>query len=184
MVMAASAACNLKVMDCPVRGGQIRPNAGDNQAPLGRTPIEKLQRLRRQGVRLVTRSPDQEKVMPRASVLVALSVMAVVSLAACQTDGAPAPGGHHPPPGPPPPTVGKMCGGIAAIPCGAGQYCRIDAPMYPDKSGVCTVRPQVCPMIYKPVCGMNGKTYGNACQAASDGASVDHAGPCAPAEVR
>ncbi|WP_371400269.1 hypothetical protein [Priestia megaterium] len=32
--------------------------------------------------------------------------------------------------------------------------------------------------MYQPVCGCDGKTYGNACQAAGAGVSVASAGAC------
>ena len=115
--------------------------------------------------------------MPRPTVLIALMAIGIVSLAACQTDGAPRPGGPHPP-STPPPTAGRMCGGIAAIRCDTGQYCKVEGPMFPDKSGVCTVQPRFCAKIYKPVCGMNGANYANACEAAAAGASVEHEGAC------
>lgn len=36
----------------------------------------------------------------------------------------------------------------------------------------------VCTMIYDPVCGCNGKTYGNVCMAGCAGIRVIKDGPC------
>ncbi len=44
--------------------------------------------------------------------------------------------------------------------------------------GICRVRPQVCPLIWDPVCGCDGQTYGNACEAASHGINVGRRGIC------
>jgi hypothetical protein len=38
--------------------------------------------------------------------------------------------------------------------------------------------PVACPMIFAPVCGVNGLTYDNSCIAAAEGWLVDHQGPC------
>jgi hypothetical protein len=43
---------------------------------------------------------------------------------------------------------------------------------------VCARRPEACIQIFDPVCGCDGRTYGNACTASSAGVSVDFDGPC------
>lgn len=50
-------------------------------------------------------------------------------------------------------------------------------------SGVCERRPERCPLIYDPVCGCNGRTYGNACFAHRAGTSVLATGRCEPEEA-
>ncbi|HHI88662.1 MAG TPA: serine protease, partial [Hellea balneolensis] len=91
-----------------------------------------------------------------------------------------------PPPGFPPPQStpvpgGKMCGGLAGLRCGAGEYCHYRPEAQcgaADQTGVCRPRPQICTREYVPVCGCDGRTYGNACTANGNGTSVLHAGPC------
>lgn len=52
----------------------------------------------------------------------------------------------------------------------AGEGCR--------GAGRCERRPGACPAVYDPVCGCDGLTYGNACNAASAGMRVQHEGAC------
>lgn len=47
-----------------------------------------------------------------------------------------------------------------------------------DVPGVCTVKPEVCPLIFRPVCGCDAKTYGNSCEAWYSGVSIDYEGAC------
>ena len=49
---------------------------------------------------------------------------------------------------------------------------------YCDSGGVCTDRPDACPEYYSPVCGCDGNTYSNCCDAESAGINVLHVGEC------
>ena len=56
--------------------------------------------------------------------------------------------------------------------CGNDEFCNTTPQCPgPNVAGVCTVKPQLCTMDYRPVTGCNGKEYSNACAAASDGQS-------------
>ncbi|HEY8078896.1 MAG TPA: hypothetical protein VIF62_32415 [Labilithrix sp.] len=76
---------------------------------------------------------------------------------------------------------GQMCGTRGAPPCPAGTFCDYKAGDdcgASDKPGHCTGTPAACPQIEMPVCGCDGKTYGNGCKAASAGYGVKKNGPC------
>lgn len=79
-----------------------------------------------------------------------------------------------------PEPTGDLCGGIAGVQCGDGQFCRFDVGSCgdSDQSGVCTAIPDACAEIFQPVCGCDGLSYSNECIASQGSVSIAADGEC------
>jgi hypothetical protein len=78
------------------------------------------------------------------------------------------------------PEDSRRCGGIVGIPCEAPEeFCKLpEGHCCCDFLGFCTPMPTVCIEIWAPVCGCDGVTYGNECEADAAGISIDFRGEC------
>ncbi len=69
-------------------------------------------------------------------------------------------------------------GCLATSDCDEGEFCSFPSECGEGPVGECSAIPEVCAEIYAPVCGCDAVTYGNACEAAAAGQSVQSDGPC------
>jgi len=76
--------------------------------------------------------------------------------------------------------VVRECGGLQGLQCDEGEFCNFsDAGCgAADELGFCEVIPEACDDVFDPVCGCDGETYSNACEASAAGVSVASEGAC------
>jgi Kazal-type serine protease inhibitor domain len=74
----------------------------------------------------------------------------------------------------------EACGGPQKITCNSALFCRkaIGQCADQDAPGTCEKAPDFCIRISRPVCGCNGKTYPNECEARHVRMAIDYTGAC------
>jgi Kazal-type serine protease inhibitor domain len=74
----------------------------------------------------------------------------------------------------------EACGGPDHITCNSALYCQLPAGQCsaPDTAGTCVKAPDFCMRVSRPVCGCNGKTYANECDARKAKVAIDTTGAC------
>jgi hypothetical protein len=80
--------------------------------------------------------------------------------------------------------IGDACGGLrppGAPDCDEGLFCQHQPGAMcgaADAPGECVAIPDVCTDIFDPVCGCDGQTYSNACEAAANQVGILALGEC------
>jgi len=74
----------------------------------------------------------------------------------------------------------EACGGPDKITCNSALFCHLPDGQCsaPDAAGTCAKAPDFCMRVSRPVCGCNGKTYQNECDARHAKVAIDTPGAC------
>ncbi|MCA9554410.1 MAG: hypothetical protein KC933_30530 [Myxococcales bacterium] len=75
---------------------------------------------------------------------------------------------------------GVACGARAGDTCADAEFCDFPGDFcdWADAQGVCRPRPEDCPAVVIPVCGCDGLTYANLCEAQANGTDAAFSGTC------
>ena len=84
------------------------------------------------------------------------------------------------PAGPAIANLDEACGGPDKITCNSALFCHLPDGQCsaPDAAGTCAKAPDFCMRVSRPVCGCNGKTYQNECEARHAKVAIDTTGAC------
>lgn len=75
---------------------------------------------------------------------------------------------------------GRACGGFAGTSCSSNEFCDFgrNSCGATDEQGTCRTRPTACDDLFAPVCGCDGVTHSNECDANAAGTDVSALGSC------